>query len=126
VDEQPFPLRVATGRLIAMPYGHVADLATFQSNHWAPEPFCRMICDQFDALYQEGEQSGRVLAIALHPYIIGVPFRLTWLARALEYITKHDRVWLATGGEIADWYYEHYYEQAVAAAPLPAPSNRHD
>jgi peptidoglycan/xylan/chitin deacetylase (PgdA/CDA1 family) len=120
VDEQPIPMRVKSGRMLAMPYGHVADLNSFAINGWPPEPFYRMICDQFDGLYREGQQSGQVLAIALHPYIIGVPFRLTWLDKALEYITKHEDVWLATGGEIANWYYSHYYDQAIAAAPFPS------
>ena len=35
-----------------------------------------MICDQFDVLYKEGAKSGRVMAIALHPYLIGVPHRI--------------------------------------------------
>jgi allantoinase len=122
VDEQPFPVRVESGRMIAMPYGHVADLATFALNGWAPEPFYRMVCDQFDALSREGERSGQVLAIALHPYIIGVPFRLTWLDKALAHIVKHEHVWLATGGEIADWYYAHYYDEAAAATVSPEPA----
>ena len=33
---------------------------------------------------------------------------------ALDYITSHDDVWITTGKEIADYYLEHYYEQAKA------------
>ena len=43
-----------------------------------------MICDQFDVLYREGAKSGRVMAIALHPYLIGVPHRIGALDAALE------------------------------------------
>jgi hypothetical protein len=52
------------------------------------------------------------MALSLHPYLIGYPYRAKWLAKALAYVQEHDGVWLATGGEIADWYYQHYYDQA--------------
>ena len=55
-------------------------------------------------LYNEGAQSGRVMAIALHPYIIGMPYRIGALDKALEYICGHPDVWLTTGGEITDHY----------------------
>ena len=32
------------------------------------------------------------------------------LDKALDYICSHDGVWRATGWEIADWYYQHYYK----------------
>ena len=49
----------------------------------------------------------KLTAIALHPFLIGQPFRIKCLDRALEYIAGHSDVWFATGSEIADWYYEH-------------------
>jgi hypothetical protein len=63
-----------------------------------------MICDQFDVLYKEGAKSGRVMAIALHPYLIGVPHRIGAFDAALKYICKHKKVWKATGSEIARHY----------------------
>jgi peptidoglycan/xylan/chitin deacetylase (PgdA/CDA1 family) len=59
-----------------------------------------MIRRQFDTLYAEGAQSGRVMAICLHPYLIGVPHRIAGLDSALAYIRSHDGVWFATGEEI--------------------------
>jgi len=112
-DDQPFPLRVKQGRLISMPYtGELNDIRAFIRQNQTPEQFHQFICDQFDVLYEEGAENGRVMAIALHPFLIGHPFRLKWLDKALSYVTSHDQVWLTTGGEIADWYYEHYYATA--------------
>jgi peptidoglycan/xylan/chitin deacetylase (PgdA/CDA1 family) len=118
-DDQPFPLRVRSGRLIAMPYGHPGDLPAFAQNGWTGEQFAQMVCDQFDLLSRERAPAGRVMNLSLHPYLIGIPYRLKWLETALDYITTQGQVWLATGGEIADWYYAHAYEQAIARAPLP-------
>ncbi len=51
------------------------------------------------------------MALPLHPYITGLAFRINYLDRALEYICSHEGVWLTTAGEIADWYYQNYYEE---------------
>jgi len=48
-----------------------------------------MICRQFDVLYREGQESGRVVHIALHPYLTGLPYRIDALDEALEYICRH-------------------------------------
>jgi peptidoglycan/xylan/chitin deacetylase (PgdA/CDA1 family) len=76
--------------------------------------FVEMIKDTFDTLYAEGADSGRVMCIALHPYIMGHPHRIAHLDAALEYILSHDGVWKATGEEIADWYLENCQEHMAA------------
>jgi pimeloyl-ACP methyl ester carboxylesterase len=59
---------------------------------------------ELDWLYREGAESGRVMAIALHPFVSGVPYRIGAIERAFDYICKHDGVWLATGEEIIRAY----------------------
>jgi hypothetical protein len=44
------------------------------------------------------------MSISLHPFISGHPFRMKHLEKALGYIAGHADIWLATGGEINDWY----------------------
>ncbi|MDH3605236.1 MAG: hypothetical protein OEU26_37060, partial [Candidatus Tectomicrobia bacterium] len=55
-------------------------------------------------LYQDGAENGRLLVLNLHPWLIGQPFRIRYLNRALDYITRREGVWAATGSEIVDWY----------------------
>ena len=50
------------------------------------------------------------MCIPLRAFIIGVPLRIKYLDFALEYICSHDGIWLTTGSEIAERYYQHYYE----------------
>ena len=108
-DDQPFPLNVRSGKMISVPYSiELNDLPFFGGKSTPAEEFYQMCVDQFDVLYREGEQSGRVMAIALHPFVIGHPFRIKYLEKALEYITGHDKVWVTTGDEIAQWYMDHY------------------
>jgi peptidoglycan/xylan/chitin deacetylase (PgdA/CDA1 family) len=109
-DDQPFPMRVRKNRLISLPYSlEINDLPAYMNAKVTPPEFARMIVDQFDQLYAEGASSGRVMCIAVHPYLSGVPHRIKYLDEALDYICRHEQVWRTTSGEIAAWYYEHYY-----------------
>jgi allantoinase len=109
-DDQPYAMKVKKGRLISMPYSvELNDISFFLGMKGTAEEFMQAIKDNFDVLYEEGRTNGRVMAIALHPYIINVPFRHKYLEKALEYITGHEEVWLTTAGDIAKWYYDNYY-----------------
>jgi allantoinase len=116
-DDQPFPLKVRRGRLITLPYSsNLGDAINERQGHEA-EDFARFIVDSFDALYDEGGDQGRVLAINVHPYIIGQPHRIRFFDRAISYICGHTDVWKATGEEIADWYYAHHYDEMARFLP---------
>jgi len=104
-DDQPFPMQTRSGKpLITVPYSMDINDAIEYRYHTEGEEFAQMIMDHFDTLYREGEHSGRVMAIALHPYLYGTPHRIRFLDKALAYIKGHSDVWWATGEEIADHY----------------------
>ena len=67
-------------------------------------------------VYEEGAESGRVMCIAIHPYLLGQPHRIKYLDEALGYIMSHDGVWQTTADDIAEHYIANYYDQAVAHA----------
>jgi peptidoglycan/xylan/chitin deacetylase (PgdA/CDA1 family) len=82
-----------------------------------PRGYYAKICKpQFDQLYREGAENGRLMCIAFHPYVMGRPHRVKYLAEVLDYIMAHDGVWQATTDEIAEYYLANYYDQAVAHA----------
>jgi allantoinase len=105
-DDQPYIMHLDGGRrLISVPYPQQTnDKPAYERMYVSPGEFRDMICRTFDVLYREGADSGRVLPIALHPYISGVPHRIGALDAALEYICRHEGVWRATGAEIAEFY----------------------
>jgi len=114
-DDQPYPLRVARGRMISVPYSlEVNDLPLFLKKSVSGPEFGQLLIDQFDVLYEESARIGRVMAIGLHPFVAGQPFRHKYIDWALAHITAHEDVWLTTSDEIADWYFQHYYDQATA------------
>jgi peptidoglycan/xylan/chitin deacetylase (PgdA/CDA1 family) len=113
-DDQPFPLNVKAGRMISVPYSiELNDVSLFLGKSLSGPDFAQMVMDQFDVLYEEGERSGRVMCLALHPFIVNQPFRHKYLDKALDYIASHEQVWLATSDEIAEWYFANGYEAAV-------------
>jgi peptidoglycan/xylan/chitin deacetylase (PgdA/CDA1 family) len=112
-DDQPYIMALESSRtLVSVPYSHeINDKPAFERFHRTADEFREMICRQFDILYREGAKSGRVMAIALHPYLTGVPHRIGALEAALEHISKHDRVWKTTGAEIARYFRQHASKQ---------------
>ncbi|WLE64189.1 polysaccharide deacetylase family protein (plasmid) [Burkholderia plantarii] len=116
-DDQPGPVKTAKGKLASIPYSlEMNDTIVYNVNQVSPRRYGDIIKRQFDRLYLEGEKSGTVMCIPLHPYLIGQPYRLAAFEEALRYITSHDRVWLATGREIAEHFNTHYYDAFAKAA----------
>jgi allantoinase len=112
-DDQPFPLRVSSGRLISVPYTvEVNDILVYA--HASPTAFGQMIKDQFDVLYDESAETGLVMCVALHPYLVAQPHRLAAFEGAVRYVLSHDAVWSTTGREIAEWYFDQHYDAVCA------------
>lgn len=104
-DDQPYEMRVRSGSMLSLPYSvEMNDYTAFLEQGLSGRDFGDAICDQFDQLYADGASTGRVMSLCLHPFLIGQPHRAKHFERALKHITAHDAVWLAKGGEIADWY----------------------
>jgi peptidoglycan/xylan/chitin deacetylase (PgdA/CDA1 family) len=103
-DDQPTPIRVRSGELTSLPYSmEINDSIAWRRGQEA-EAFARQIRDEFDVLYAEGAEHGRVMNIAVHPFIMGQPHRIDALDHALQYIRSHEDVWFATGAQIVDCY----------------------
>lgn len=123
LDDQPFPINVRSGRLVGVPYtwelndsllmkgGLGKGIGTYEVDYYV-----RACKDQFDVLYEEGAQSGRVMCLALHTPIFGQPYRTRYLDEVLAYIRSHDGVWVTTADEIAEHYLAHHYDAVVASA----------
>ncbi|WP_299756376.1 polysaccharide deacetylase family protein [uncultured Boseongicola sp.] len=112
-DDQPTQMNVRSGQLITLPYQMDINDAMVWRHHFEADDFAQMVIDHFDTLWREGADHGRVVCIALHPYIMGQPHRIRALERALRHVVSHDKVWMATGAEIADWYLSDQWSEAL-------------
>jgi peptidoglycan/xylan/chitin deacetylase (PgdA/CDA1 family) len=114
-DDQPTPVKTKTGRFVSVPYSlEMNDSIIFINQNSTPRRYVEILKANFDRLYAEGAESGTVMCIPLHAFLIGQPYRLEPFEEVFEYITGHDGVWVTTGREIAEHWIENYYDSAVA------------
>lgn len=74
------------------------------------DQFFAYLRDAFDALYEEGERTPRMLSIGLHCRLVGRPGRIRALERFIDYAQAYDRVWFCRRIDIArHWRAAHPY-----------------
>lgn len=110
-DDEPFPLKVKTGRLISMPYAIDINDGHALWGGYPPSYWAQCLMDQFDVLYEEGIKSGRAMCMSLHPFLCAHPSRIKYLDDVFSYILGHDGIWQATADEIAEYYIANYYDE---------------
>ena len=96
-DDQPTWVNVRQGDLISLPYSMEVNDSICWRRGMEGEAFAQKIVDEFETLYAEG---GRVMCIAVHPFIMGQPHRIAHLERALAHVLSQPGVWQATGEQI--------------------------
>ena len=103
-DDMPYPFRTETGELTAMPLStELDDFFVIGQNLHSPQSWCEQVCDACDLLLAEArQQGGRILALNIHPWMLGQPHRIAYLEQALDYITAQAGVWSAPPHAILD------------------------
>lgn len=107
-DDQPFPVKVSKGRLLSMPYSlEVNDHYGFFIYNMSPREYAQTLIRQYERL--AAEESGTVMCIPLHSYLIGQPHRIGAFEEVLRHIAQDagegGRAWITRAGDIADaWY----------------------
>ena len=104
-DDEPTEIRTAKGPLVTLPYTvELNDIPMMIVQHHRADELLRRATDQFDRLYREAAERAKILSIAIHPYISGVPHRIKYLEAFLDYARGHQGVAFWTGEEILAWY----------------------
>ncbi len=104
-DDEPTEIKTQNGPLITLPYSiENNDIPVMAVQYHEAAYWTQKCIDSFDRLYQEGENRAKILAIAIHPYISGQPFRIKYLEQVYEYISQFDGVLHWNGEQILDWY----------------------
>lgn len=105
VDDLPAWMTTKSGPLIAMPYNlEINDSIIYAvEKHASPEMYRRM-ADSVVAFEKEFDRNPRVMALGLHPHLIGVPHRIGYLERMVDDLLGRDDTIFMTGSQIADWF----------------------
>ncbi|CAN7196956.1 polysaccharide deacetylase family protein [Acidovorax sp. LjRoot66] len=104
-DDQPVPMHTRSGqRLWSIPYPQeLNDIPMIIARQLDGKDFAQMVVDNFDEMLQQSAAQPLVMGIALHPYLVGQPYRLRHLRRALEHVARArdaGAVWFTTPGAI--------------------------
>jgi allantoinase len=102
-DDQPFWMNTRSGPLLSVPYSiEVNDSPAMVFRQGGAPDFERMMIDQFDEMLIQSRKWPLVFTIVLHPFVIGQPYRLRALRRALSHIAAaREDVWITTPGSVA-------------------------
>jgi len=116
-DEQPYMINTPGGQIVSTPYSvEINDFTFFHRRGMATSAVLELLKEQFDQLYLEGESSGRLMNIGLHPHVAGHPYRIRALREFLQYANSFTDVWWATREEIADWYLQNHQHHIPPAS----------
>jgi len=105
MDDEPCTIRTRGGELVTLPYSlELNDIAMMVVQHHAAGEFVTRTMDYFERVYQEGKERAKIMAIAVHPYISGVPHRIKYFETVLRRLRKQKGVLFWNGEKILDWY----------------------
>ena len=104
-DDQPYEIKTTTRPLVMIPYTlEINDIPMMLVQHHPARELFDRARAQFDRLYEEGRDTARIMAIAVHPYISGVPHRISYFEKIYAYMKTHPGVLFWKGEEILHWY----------------------
>lgn len=105
LDDQPVVLKTRTRPIVNVPYTQECnDVAMMLIQHHKASEYYDRAIDQFEQIYHDARNSARIMALVVHPYIMGAPHRLKYFRKIFEKMRAHRDVVFWTGEEIFDWY----------------------
>jgi allantoinase len=105
LDDQPVWLKTRTRPIVNVPYTQECnDVAMMLIQHHKASEYADRALDQFEQLYADAADAARIMAIVIHPYIMGAPHRTKYFRRIFEVMRGRSDVAFMTGEQILDWY----------------------
>jgi len=104
-DDEPTRINTAKGPLVTLPYSvETNDIPMMLVQHHEAAYWTQKCLDSFERYYDEGATRAKIMAIAIHPYISGQPFRIKYLEEVYKKINRKKGVLHWNGEQILDWY----------------------
>ena len=105
LDDLPCWLNTKHGPLLSIPYTlELNDSPLYAGQYMSSSEIYDRLVDTLSVFETELKRQPRVLTLALHPHLIGVPHRFAYLERMLDLLQARDDTTFVVGGQIADWY----------------------
>ena len=107
VDDEPVTLKTKHKPIVALPYNfEVHDIVMMALQHLPSSEWHARAMDYFECLYAESAERAKIMALAVHPYLSGVPHRIGHVERAYAEVLARPGVICWDGEKILDWYLE--------------------
>jgi allantoinase len=117
LDDQPVVLKTRTSPIVNIPYTQECnDVAMMLIQHHKASEYYDRAIDQFEQIHHDSRDSARIMALVVHPYIMGAPHRLKHFRKIFETMKAKDDVAFMTGEQIYDWYLGQRPDALSAAA----------
>lgn len=108
-DEQPYLIQTPSGPIVNVPYTiEINDFTFFHRRAMSTWDAARMLKDQFDELYEESAETGKLMNIGLHPHVSGHAHRMPCYREFLAHAKKRNDIWWTTREELATWYLQNH------------------
>jgi putative urate catabolism protein len=109
-DDLPYWVKVSGKNHLVIPYTlDVNDMKfSVPPGFTAPSGYFEYMKDTFDVLYREGKTQPKMMSVGLHTRLAGRPGRAAALARFLDYVLDHKRVWICRRIDIAKHWIENH------------------
>jgi allantoinase len=105
LDDEPVALKTTHKPVVALPYNfEIHDIVMMALQHLPSDQWHSRALDHFTTLYEESAERPKVMAMACHPYLSGVPHRIGHVERTFAELLAHDGVVAWDGAKILDWY----------------------
>ncbi|MGB8572048.1 MAG: polysaccharide deacetylase family protein [Pseudolabrys sp.] len=105
LDDEPVTLKTTHKPVVALPYNfEIHDIVMMALQHLPSDQWHSRALDHFRTLYEESAERPKVMAMACHPYLSGVPHRIGHVERTFAELLAHDGVVAWDGAKILDWY----------------------
>jgi peptidoglycan/xylan/chitin deacetylase (PgdA/CDA1 family) len=105
LDDEPVTLRTTSRPIVALPYNfEIHDIVMMALQQHPSDMLLHRALDHFECLYEESAERPKIMAIACHAYLSGVPHRIRHVARTLETLLSRKGVVAWDGARILDWY----------------------
>jgi allantoinase len=105
LDDEPVTLKTTHKPVVALPYNfEIHDIVMMALQHHPSNVWHARALDHFNTLYAESAERPKIMAIACHPYLSGVPHRIGHVQQTFAEILAYDGVVAWNGEKILDWY----------------------
>lgn len=105
IDDQPLEVAAGATTLVSLPYSvELNDITIMVSAQHESDVMLKRVKDAADRLITESQQSMRVMAFGVHPYVSGAAHRIRYFEEMLDHLMLQEGVVFWQGDQIADWF----------------------